>query len=122
MEFPKVDIENLDLIDSEYENRKGYVWSAVKLIEAAKDLPVFEIPLASIDLSIMPFRVDNMHDLLFQMKRVSKTDLKYPIILDDHGVIADGYHRVLKAIYLGRTTIKAVRLQIMPDADSKRED
>jgi len=121
MEFPKVDIDKIYLIDSEYENKSGYVWSALKLIEASKGLPVFNIPLASIDLSFLPFRVDNMHDLLFQMNRVKNTDLKYPIILDDHGVVADGYHRILKAIYLGKTTIKAVRLNTMPDADSKRD-
>ncbi|WP_179022062.1 hypothetical protein [Winogradskyella forsetii] len=122
MDYPKVDVEKMDLIDSEYCNKEGYVWNALKLIEASKDLPVFDLPLASIDLSILPFRVDHMHDLLFQMARVQKTDLQYPIILDEMGVVADGYHRILKAIHLGRTTIKAVRLQSMPDADSKREE
>lgn len=121
MDFPKVDIEKMDLIDSNYVDSEGYVYSAVKLIEAAKDLPVFEIPLASIDLSILPFRLDHMDDFIFQMNRVKNTDLKYPIILDSRGKIADGYHRIIKAIYLGKTTIKAVRLLTMPDADRKED-
>lgn len=120
--YPKVEIESMTLIESEYENKEGYVWSALKLIEASKDLPVFDYPLVCIDLSVLPFQVNNMKDLLFQMNRINNTDLKYPIILDDKGVIADGYHRVVKAIMEGHTFIKAIRLTEMPDADSIRKN
>lgn len=119
MSFPEVKLDRMKLIESEYENKEGYVYSAVKLIEASKDLPVFEIPLASIDLSILPFSLRNLSEFIFQMQRVKDTDLQYPIILDDMGVVADGYHRIAKAILNGQTTIKAVRLQEMPDADRK---
>lgn len=122
MEYPKVDIEGMTLIESEYEDKDGFVYSAVKLIEATKDLPVFDFPLACVDLSVLPFQVKSMKDLLFQMQRVYKTELEYPIILDDKGVIADGYHRVIKALLLGRTSIKAKRIMEMPAADSKRDN
>jgi len=55
------------------------------------------------------------------MKRVQNTDLKYPIILDVKGVVADGYHRVAKAILEGKSTIKAYRLKQMPPYDFVEE-
>ena len=36
---------------------------------------------------------------------------------DDHGYIADGWHRVIKALVEGRQTIKAIRIQEMPEPD-----
>lgn len=122
MDFPKVEIDCMTLIESSYENKEGFIYNALKLIEASKDLPVFDYPLACIDLSVMPFQVNDMKDLLFQVKRIENTDLQYPIILDDKGVIADGYHRVLKALLDEQTTIKAIRIQKMPEFDCKRDN
>ena len=48
--------------------------------------------------------------------------LNYPIILDDCGQIADGYHRLCKAILEGRETIKAIRLEEMPAPDRIEEE
>lgn len=118
--FPKVKIETTDLIDS-FADVSGKTFSAVKLIEAAKKYPVFEMPLAGIDLSHLGFEIDNMDDFIFHVKRTRDTDLKYPIILDHYGRIVDGWHRVCKSIVMGKTTIKAVRLEVNPVPDSVKE-
>ena len=55
-------------------------------------------------------------------KRVNQCSLEYPIILDEVGQIADGYHRLCKAILEGKETIKAIRLLEMPAPDRISEE
>lgn len=85
------------------------------LIELSKDLSVFELPLAGIDLSGMPWTIDNVKDFCHHHKRVIDAKSEYPIILDNTGYICDGWHRVVKAILNGDRNIKAVRLTTMPE-------
>ena len=93
-------------------------WNCLKLIEHSKQFPVFDMPLICVDLSNFTWS-DKMDisTFIFHMKRIENTNLDYPIILDDRGYIADGWHRVCKAIIKGDTTIKAVRLETMPEPD-----
>lgn len=114
----KVEIEKLDLIENDYI-RRDETWSAVKLIEASKGLEIFDLPLAGINLDVSMWSgTETIHGFLYHAKRIEETNLNYPIILDDRGRIADGWHRVAKAILKGQTTIKAVRLNKMPVPDS----
>ena len=116
----KVDIKGVKVIDNIYV-REGKTWSVLTLIEASKDLEPFDLPLAGIDLGVNVWSEDTETVFGFakHVKRVQEADLKYPIILSDRGFIADGWHRVVKAIMLGRKTIKAVRLTEMPAPDSE---
>lgn len=114
---PKVKIEKLDLIENNYVNY-GKTWSVIKLIEHSKQFPVFEMPLAGIDLNRSAWSIEDLDDFIYHLNRVNKTNLEYPIIIDSYGVIADGLHRVVKAISQGDRTILAIRLETMPDADS----
>lgn len=115
----KVNITACDLIDSCYSDSSGYTWSALKLIEASKDIPTFDLPLVGINLDTCVWgNTQTVDGFIYHAKRIMNTDLKYPIILNNKGRIIDGWHRVAKAILLGRETIKAVRLEVMPDADS----
>ena len=50
-------------------------------------------------------------------KLIAETDLSYPIILDPEGRVMDGMHRVCKALIEGRTSVKAVRLEVLPEPD-----
>ena len=75
-----------------------------------------------VDLTDHPFPADNLSQFIFQCKRVQDCSLNYPIILDDCGQIADGYHRLCKAILEGRETIKAIRLEEMPAPDRIEEE
>lgn len=51
------------------------------------------------------------------MKRCMDSNIDYPIILDNLGQVADGNHRICKALLEGRRTILAYRLQEMPEPD-----
>lgn len=114
---PKVIIPNH--IDGEgnyiLENKE---WYPSTLRDAIKDLEIFNLQLAAIDLSVRPWKPDDISLYLYHAKRVEKCDLKYPIILDPTGYIIDGWHRVVKSILESKTTIKAVRLRIMPEPDN----
>lgn len=112
---PKVKVETLLFKDSSYCNY-GLEWKARDLADFAKEkkYPIFDLPLAGIDIQHLPFDIESLNDFIFQMKRVENASLEYPIILDNNGCIADGYHRVAKAILEGKRYIKAIRLQEMP--------
>lgn len=85
-------------------------WSVARLIDEAKNLKPFDIPLAGMDLSAEIWRDTNIYGLAFHVKRVIAADLSKPIILDWNGAIADGRHRLIKALVEGKKTIKAVRI------------
>lgn len=118
----KVPIGNMTFAESQY-NRKDGIWKAQTLYDfaKAKEYPVLDMPLWCIDLSTDAFECGSLKDFIFQCKRVNDTSLDYPIILDENGVVADGYHRLCKAILEGKETIKAIRLLEMPAPD-KYED
>lgn len=108
----------MTLSDNEYQ-RGEEVWKAETLIlfAKAKEYPVRDIPLWAINLHDSAFNCDNLYNFLYQCQRVRDCSLDYPIILDNHGQIADGYHRVCRAILEGRESIKAIRLEEMPTPD-----
>lgn len=118
----KVPIDNMSFEESEYR-RGDKVWKAQTLCDfaKAKEYPIMDMPLWNIDLTTEPFECNQLHSFIFQCKRVSDCSLDYPIILDEVGQIADGYHRLCKAILEGRETIKAIRLLEMPAPDRIEE-
>ncbi|TDQ27643.1 hypothetical protein [Tenacibaculum caenipelagi] len=115
--IPTVPIEKVSLEENYYEDTDGYVYSATKLIEHSKQYPIFDMPLSGIDLRRSTWEINDLDDFIHHAKRCTDTDLKHPIILDRYGTIADGCHRVVKAIVLGKRTIKAIRLETMPPYD-----
>ena len=110
---------------STYPNGQGKCWRGKEywkestLWEAAKDLTPFEIPIVALDTSFSPWELENINQIVYHFDRVSKVESRYPIILDEFGNVRDGFHRILKAITEGKSTIKAVRLNIMPPIDGK---
>ena len=97
-------------------------WNPSQLIEYCKEqgYRTFDLPLAAIDLTSLPWdNITSLDTFIWQMHRVLQCDTNHPIILDDYGQIADGYHRVCKAILDGKTTIKAIRMENMPPSPSK---
>ena len=111
--------------DFDYKENK-YVsddckWLATTLVEAAKDCPVYDLPLYALDFGVQPWCLDNMMDFAEHVKRVWECDLSYPVIVDRYGYIIDGWHRVLKAILLKHKTIPAKRLAKMPEPDERPE-
>lgn len=96
--------------------------STLYLFAKAKEYPIQELPLWALNLSISAFDTNDLYEFIFQCKRVNECSLEHPIILDNKGQIADGYHRVCKAILEGKETIKAIRLEEMPAPDWHKED
>ena len=121
---PKVDLGMpFGFADSRYVRGKCG-WLAASLYKKAEEdgLKPFAVPLASMDLSILPFRCKNMDDFVWHVKRCMAADTNIPIIYDDYGEIADGNHRVAKAILEGKRYIMAYRLKNMPPVDYTEEE
>ena len=119
-EMPTLDIDGLAFHESYYSTR-GNTYDAPTLVAFAKykNYKTFDLPLVGIDISHMPFSGTTFGQFLYHLKRVNDTNLDYPVILDDEGVICDGWHRVAKAYLEGRPTVKAIRLLEMPEASGK---
>lgn len=109
-----VKIDDFHYLGSSFK-RGDNQYSISSLIKASENLEVFNLPLQGIDIGVMPWNINNIKDFISHYKRVESADLNYSIILDDHGFICDGWHRVAKAILLGNSIIKAKRLPVMPD-------
>lgn len=119
----KVPVSDMSFGESEY-HRGNKVWKAstLYLFAKAKEYPVRDLPLWCVDLSEQGFSSSSLKQFIFQCKRVKECSLDYPIILDDCGQIADGYHRLCKAILEGQETIKAIRLEEMPACDRVKDE
>lgn len=115
-QFPKVEIERLDFNDSSY-NTRTTKWMARDIYRQAEEegAEVYRVPVAFIDLAVMPFSVNDADDFIFQMQRVLDTDLSIPIVFGPAGRVVDGWHRIIKAIIFGHRTIKAYKLKAMPE-------
>ncbi len=118
MRKPKVlQFCDVDPLQDYYQDGDGNSYSVARLVDEAKGLKPFKLPLEGIDLDLCIWNGFNMYNLAFHIKRVNNADLRRPIILDWNGAIADGRHRILKAIVKERSYIKAVRLtsKLNPD-------
>ena len=118
--FPKVELEGCKFEESCYEIGR-YRYNATSLYNHAKKLKLkaFKFPLASFDLSEYN---TSMKDMILRQfaehaKRVMDANTDIPIIFDDSGQLADGYHRVIKAICEGKGYLMAYRLPSMPNYD-----
>ena len=107
---PKVTFRKHDPLQDYYCDGAGGWYSVAKLLDDTKDLPVFDCPLAALELSHVIWRDADMLMLASHVRRVMDADLDVPILLDWTGSIADGRHRVLKALAKGERTIKARRM------------
>ncbi|MFA5662395.1 hypothetical protein [Castellaniella sp.] len=114
---PKLAFARIAPLQDYYDDGCGNHYSVAKLLDDAKDLPVFDCPVAALDLSGEIWQDSNMFKLAWHVKKVMKADLSVPILLDWNGCVADGRHRIIKAIALGKRTIPARRMTWRPDPD-----
>ncbi len=83
-------------------------WKIQDLRKAVEQEPVYQVPLAFLDLANHKFSDDEgLIDFATHMKHVNESDPDDPIIFDQWGRILDGRHRIVKALLEGRTTIPA---------------
>lgn len=111
---PIVPFNDATPLQDTFEDGQGGVWSVAMLIDDCKNLEPFDAPLASLDLSYTIWHGADMHRLAAHCKKVNDADLSIPIIILWNGLIADGRHRIIKALTLGESTIKAVRMTWRP--------
>ena len=110
LQFPKIELTSHEPLQDYFIDDAGQWWSVARLVDAAKDLPVFDCPLVALELNWAIWKDCDIIEIANHCKRVIEADLEQPIILDWTGGIADGRHRVIRALIEGRTTIKAKRL------------
>ena len=91
-------------------------WSVPRLFELSRNLPVMDVVIDHMSTYFVYDKL-TLRELIGHMKAVEAADLSYPIILDEDGELMDGRHRLMRAIMLGHTTIKAVRFDENPSPD-----
>jgi len=111
---PKVEMAKAEPLQDFYSDRDSNLYSVARLIDDAKNLPVFEVPVAALSVGDVIWAGANILELAFHVRKCMDADLDCPILLDWHGDIADGRHRLIKAIATGKRTIKARRITWKP--------
>jgi len=116
---PKVEFRDIYPLQDYFRDSDGKQYSVARLVDDTKHLKPFDVPLAALNLGDIIWDGLSVYEIAFHCLKVKKADLSKPIILDWDGGIADGRHRVIKAIIEGKRTIKAVRMQwkINPDKE-----
>jgi hypothetical protein len=96
-----------------FSDNKHY-WDVKKLWTITKDFDSFdwEIPESLLNDWYWGSDTPSSH-----VRRVMSADLSFPIILHGDGIVVDGMHRICKALFNGQKTIKAVRLDNLPDPE-----
>jgi hypothetical protein len=98
-------------------------WDVDRLVELAAALPVYDVAvadLAELDEeywfadSDMPATVRNVVE---HVRLIAEVDPAHAIILDVHGRVMDGMHRVARALLYGLETLPAVRFVVQPPPD-----
>lgn len=116
-----------DYIDKrDYETERCSIgknyWYTKRLIEHCRDLPVFELDLAGVDLDVMPWELRSVFEYIKHFHLTSSCSLEYPVIMSPAGWVMNGWHRIAKAIIEGKKTVKAVRFLELPKPDGLLED
>lgn len=100
-----------------------YAWDIDKLIEARKDLHIFEIDISTIKELDEDFWYNGENDIpivssiVDHMKLTHEVSLTYPIILSADHSLMDGIHRISKALFEGITKVRAVNFIKTPMPD-----
>lgn len=119
---PKVQFRNHEPLQDYYNDGRGNLYSVARLLDDTKDVPVFDCPLAALDLTGEIWRGCDMFELADHVKSCMDADLDHPILLDWRGAVADGRHRIIRALAEGRRTIKAKRMWWKPEPCRKVEE
>jgi hypothetical protein len=96
-------------------------WTDTTLWKAVEHLPP-----QTISVTRFPLKFDiwskpgDQEELAGHLERILKADLDFPIILDSHGEILDGYHRLAKAMLMNHLRVRVVWLNPMPPPDFRR--
>lgn len=104
-------------LHNQYQTYNGRDYSIAAVIEISRDLPVENIDIRVINkyhnLEGITSCDYDLEMFATTMKRVLEADLSKPILIY-RGYVMDGKHRLTKALYLGKKTIKAKILKELP--------
>ncbi len=97
-------------------------WDVDRLVEISASLVVEEIPLAAISEIDSVYWFDEserptVRKIVEHVRLIQEVDPSYPVILGPDGRVMDGMHRIARALLQGEATIRAVRLNSLPDPD-----
>src|SRR5258706_5856449 len=101
-------------------SKKGVLaWDVHRLVALSKGFPVIEVPVSDIkEIDETEYWFGHEDDKLTcrkiveHSKLIREVDMNFPIILFSDGSVADGMHRVCRALMDDLRTIKAVRFTI----------
>ena len=91
-----------------------YEYDIGNLITSVRDLEPFDLPIKGLNIDYHSPCENSVRSFSTHMVACLQADLDYPIILSPTGIIMDGRHRLVKALILGKETIKAVQLEEWP--------
>lgn len=97
-------------------------WDVNRLIQLSRTLPERRVLLSDIREVDSPYwfaygESPTCRNLLEHIRLIEAADLSYPIILSSDGGVMDGMHRVLKALLLGESEIRAFQFDCDPEPD-----
>jgi hypothetical protein len=97
-------------------------WDVDRLIRLSRDLPAIDLDVATIGEVDTVYWFDEtdtptVRRVVDHVRLINEVDTAHPIILGPDGRVMDGMHRVARAMLEGRTTIRAVRFEQLPNPD-----
>jgi len=97
-------------------------WDVDRLIELTRQLPVEAVELADLWEIDTVYWFDDVHrptvrEVVGHIRLVQDVDSSYPVILGPGNRVMDGMHRIARALLEGQRTIRAVRLEEVPEPD-----
>ncbi|MCU1492475.1 MAG: hypothetical protein JWO62_239 [Acidimicrobiaceae bacterium] len=97
-------------------------WDVDRLIRLSRDFPVGEISLDEIKEIDAVYWFDSrevptVRSIAEHARLIEEVDLAWPIILGPDGRVMDGMHRVARALLEGRSAVRAVRFEHLPEPD-----
>ena len=102
--------------------RGPLAWDVDRLVLLSKGFPHRQVPLSEIRELDEPYwfgpdDVPTCRAVAAHAQLIEETDLRHPIILFADGRVADGMHRICKAVSLQHSTIEAVQFVTDPAPD-----
>ena len=120
-EYPEITVKGCSVDENTYQDGDR-VWLVTNLIEKAKGLVPFDLPIAAIYSGSQVWTpVSSAYGIAHHVRRALDVDTSYPVILCQEGFIMDGWHRVLRALIDKKPTIKAVRFDETPRWDYEKK-
>ncbi len=105
---------------------KRYIWYTERLWKLAQDLPEHDVDVERFveldrDCWFGEGSAPSIRAVAEHCRRINEADPRIPVIINDNGRLMDGGHRLARALFEGRKTVKAVRFVEMPEPDEIEE-